>query len=41
MQKYWNESMECAKLHEMKALQSFRLSQTIRRVYENVPYYRD
>ena len=25
----------------MKALQSFRLSQTIRRVYENVPYYRD
>ena len=41
MQKYWNESMECAKLHEMKALQSFRLSQTISRVYENVPYYRD
>lgn len=41
MQKYWNESMECAKLHEIKALQSFRLSQTIRRVYENVPYYRD
>ncbi len=41
MQKYWNESMECAKLHEMKALQSFRLSQTIRRVYENVPYNRD
>lgn len=38
---YWNESMECAKLHEMKALQSFRLSQTVRRVYENVPYYRD
>ena len=41
MESYWNKSMECAKLHEMKALQSFRLSQTIRRVYENVPYYRD
>ena len=24
----------------MKALQSFRLSQTVRRVYENVPHYR-
>ena len=32
--------MECATLHEIKALQSFRLSQTVRRVYENVPTYR-
>jgi phenylacetate-CoA ligase len=39
--KYWNESAECATLHEMESLQSFRLSQTIRRVYEKVPYYRD
>ncbi len=31
---YWNESMECATLNEMRALQSFRLSQTVRRVYE-------
>ncbi len=41
MAKYWNETMECAKLHEMKALQSCRLSQTVRRVYENVPFYRE
>jgi phenylacetate-CoA ligase len=40
-QKYWNKSAECAKLHEMEALQSFRLSQTIRRVYDKVAYYRD
>ena len=40
MAKYWNEAMECAKPHEMEALQSFRLSQTVRRIYENVPHYR-
>lgn len=40
MPKYWNESMECATPYEMESLQSFRLSQTVRRVYENVPYYR-
>lgn len=40
MAKYWNEVAECSKPHEMKALQSCRLSQTVRRVYENVPYYR-
>lgn len=40
MPKYWNESLECAKSHEMAALQSFRLSQIVRRVYENVPHYR-
>ncbi|MFT3952210.1 MAG: phenylacetate--CoA ligase [Oscillospiraceae bacterium] len=37
---YWEESLECATPSEMKALQSFRLSQTVRRVYENVAYYR-
>lgn len=40
MPKYWNESLECAKSYEMAALQSFRLSQIVRRVYENVPHYR-
>lgn len=40
MSQYWQESLECAKPHEMKALQSFRLSQTIQRVYDNVPYYK-
>ena len=41
MGKYWNESMECATLDEMRALQSFRLQKTVKRVYANVPYYRD
>ena len=41
MSKYWNKNMECATKDEMKALQSFRLSQTVRHVYENVPYYRE
>ena len=40
MGKYWNKSMECATVDEIKSLQSFRLSQTVRKVYENVPYYR-
>lgn len=41
MKNFWNESMECATHEEMKALQSFRLSQTVRRVYEKVPFYRE
>ena len=41
MSMYWNEAIECATSDEMKALQSFRLSQTVRRVYEKVPYYRE
>ena len=41
MKNFWNESMECATHEEMRALQSFRLSQTVRRVYEKVPFYRE
>lgn len=41
MGKYWNKDMECAELYEMQALQSFRLSKTVKRVYENVPLYRE
>ncbi len=41
MAEYWDKKIECAPLHEIRALQSFRLSQTIRRVYENVPHYRN
>lgn len=36
---YWSPT-ETAPLHELRAIQSFRLSQTVRRVYENVPFYR-
>ncbi len=41
MTKFWDKEMECALPHEMKSLQSFRLSKTVKRVYENVPYYRE
>lgn len=37
--KYWSE-IEAAPEHEIKSLQSYRLSQMVRRVYENVPFYR-
>lgn len=41
MPKYWNESLECATPYEMESLQNFRLSQTVRRIYQNVPYYKN
>lgn len=41
MSQYWNREIECAEPYEMRALQSFRLSQAVKRVYERVPYYRD
>ena len=37
---YWNKDIECAPRSEIEALQSYRLSNTIRRVYENVAPYR-
>lgn len=33
-------AIESAPRHEIKALQSYRLSQTVRHVYENVPFYK-
>ncbi|HET6556862.1 MAG TPA: phenylacetate--CoA ligase [Prolixibacteraceae bacterium] len=36
----WNEKMECASREEMKAVQSERLIETVRRIYHNVPAYR-
>jgi phenylacetate-CoA ligase len=39
MDKLWN-SVECAPLHEIRALQSYNLSRMVRRAYENVPFYR-
>jgi phenylacetate-CoA ligase len=41
MGNYYQPALECATLYEMEALQSFRLSQTVRRVYDKVPFYRD
>ena len=38
---YWNEQIETAPRSELEALQSYRLSRTVRRVYENVPFYKE
>ena len=40
MPKYWNEELECASQEKMKALQNERLVNTVKLVYDNVPYYR-
>ena len=36
----WNARMECMKRDELRALQDERLKDVVRRVYENVPFYR-
>jgi phenylacetate-CoA ligase len=36
----WNEKIECASRDEMRAIQSERLCETVRRIYHNVPSYR-
>lgn len=41
MSRYWSEEIETAPRAEIEALQSYRLSVTVRRVYENVPFYKD
>ncbi|MEG0894542.1 MAG: phenylacetate--CoA ligase [Oscillospiraceae bacterium] len=38
---YWNKEIETAPRAEIESLQSYRLSVTVRRVYENVPFYKD
>ena len=37
---YYKPEIECAPRSELEALQSYRLSRTVRRVYENVAPYR-
>ncbi len=37
---YWNEKIECMEKDELKKLQSERLVDTVKRMYENTPYYR-
>lgn len=36
---YWNEKMETIDKDSLKKIQSERLRETVKRVYENVPYY--
>ena len=40
MPQYWEKEIETAPRYQMEALQSYRLSATVKRVYENVPHYR-
>ena len=37
----WNPEMECMDVEERRAMQSKSLSETVHRVYNNVPMYRD
>jgi len=36
----WNKKIECMKSYDMRALQSERLVELVKRVYNNVPFYR-
>ncbi len=38
--RYYDEKIETASLSEMRELQSKRLADTVKRVYENVPFYK-
>lgn len=38
---YWNKTFECMDREQLHELQSRRLVDTVKRVYFNVPYYRD
>ena len=38
---YWNQSRECMPREDMYRLQSERLVKTVKRVYYNVPFYRE
>ena len=40
MENYFNKEIECANVAEIKKIQNERLVKTVKRVYENVPYYR-
>ena len=39
--KYWNRTFECMSRDEMSRVQNERLVDTVKRVYHNVPFYRD
>lgn len=41
MEKYYQPEIECASAEKIRALQDARLVETVNRVYEKVPYYRD
>jgi phenylacetate-CoA ligase len=38
---YWNPVYECMSREEMERVQSERLINTVKRIYYNVPFYRE
>lgn len=38
---YWQQQLECMEREELEQLQSDRLLNVVRRMYENLPYYRE
>ncbi len=38
---YWNPTIECMPREELTSIQNERLIETVKKVYHNVPYYRD
>ena len=40
MERYYQPEIECASRDQIRAWQNERLVPTVKRVYENVPYYR-
>ena len=40
-ERYWQKDIETASREQIEAWQGERLAATVKRVYENVPYYRD
>ena len=41
MERYYQPEIECASREQIRAWQNERLVPTVKRVYENVPYYRN
>ena len=41
MEQYYQPEIECASQEQIRVWQDERLVDTVRRVYENVPYYRE
>ncbi len=41
MAHYWNSELETMELEALKKIQGERLKETVKRVYDNVPYYAD
>jgi phenylacetate-CoA ligase len=37
---YWNKEIECMDREQLRALQSKKLAATVKKVYENVPFYK-